>query len=240
MVAQWGACSARWVAPYVALEANPHAVRELARRGEPVRYGDAMRPTVLARLGVGRAALVVVAVNDPVATRRVVALVRELAPEVPIVVRSPHVASVDGLAAAGAHTVVVDELEATLELVASVLGRFGIAEESVHRFTGALREEGYEAIRGTPELPLDPWLVEVLDQVTTEQIEVPQSFEPQTLAELGVRARAGANVLLIERRGARHPNPAPDTAIRPGDQLLVLGDAEQLGALRKLLAAPRD
>jgi len=221
--------------PYLAVEANPHAVRELTRQGEPVRYGDAMRPSVLARLGVARAALVVVAVNDPVATRRVVALARELAPQVPIVARSPHVASVDGLAAAGAHAVVVDELEATLELVASVLGRFGIAAEAVHRFTAALREEGYEAIRGTPDLPLDPWLVEVLDQVTTEQIEVPARFHPRSLAELDVRARAGANVLLVERHGARHPNPAPDTTIRPGDQLLVLGDTEQLAALRRLL-----
>jgi len=223
--------------PYVAVEANPHAVRELAQRGEPVRYGDAMRPSVLARLGVARAALVVVAVNDPIATRRVVALAREIAPQVPIVARSPYVASVDGLAAAGAHTVVVDELEASLELVAAVLGRYGIPEEAVHRFTGALREEGYEAIRGSPDLPLDPWLVEVLGQVTTEEVEVPDGFRAQSLADLDARARSGASILLVERHGARHPNPSPTTRLRAGDHLLVLGDPAQIAAFRRLLQA---
>ncbi len=223
---------------YVALESNPEVVRELSRRGEPVRYGDAMRPSVLQRLGVARALLVVVAVNDPVATRRVVALVHQMAPEVPIVVRSPYVASVDQLAATGASSVVVDELEATLELVAEVLGRYGTPEEAVRRFTDALREEGYVAIRGAPALPLDPWLIEELEQVGTESIAVPDGFAPRTLAALGARARTGASVLLVERPGARFANPGPDVTLRGGDRILVLGSAEQVAALQRLIREP--
>ncbi len=220
---------------YVALESNPNAVRELSQRGEPVLYGDAMRPSVLRRLGVARAGLVVVAVNDPVATGRVVGLVHQLAPSVPLVVRSAHVASVDQLAASGASSVVVDELEGTLELVGEVLGRYGTPQEAVHRFTDALREEGYVAIRDAPTLPLDPWLVEELEQVSTEWVDVPGVFAARDLATLDLRARTGANVLLVERPGGRHPNPGPTTTLHAGDRLLVLGSAEQVSALRERL-----
>lgn len=220
---------------YRALDSNPRSVRDLGERGEPVIYGDAMRPSVLRRLDVAGADLVVVAINDPVATERVVALVRELAPRVTIVARSPYVAAVDRLAEAGADSVIVDELESALELVSETLGRLGIPQEAVQQFTGALRDEGYEAIRGGPTLPLDPWLIELLDQVATERVEVPESFDTATLGGLHIRARTGVNVLIVERVGERISNPNPQSELRPGDQLLVLGNTEQVARLRRLL-----
>ena len=85
--------------PYTGVDANAGTVRAAIARGEPVVYADAARRTILARLGVREARMVVVAINEPIATREIVALVRSLAPRVPILARTHFVRDVDALAA---------------------------------------------------------------------------------------------------------------------------------------------
>ncbi len=225
--------------PYAAVEANASAVSEAARRGEPVTYGDATRRAILEHVGTPRARLVVVAISDPVATREVVATAHAIAPEVPILARTRYVQHVDELSAAGASQVVAEELESTLELLARSLMRLGVPEESVLRFATELRDEGYEFLR-TPEAILDPWLGEMLEQIATHWVEVPEELDgTPSLAELAIRARSGANVLAVDRGGTTLPNPAPSFALQPGDRLLTLGTPDALAALHALLAAPR-
>jgi CPA2 family monovalent cation:H+ antiporter-2 len=148
--------------PYAALDANPSHAREAAERGELVFFGDATRAPLLRRLGIERARFVVVAISDPQATREVVALARRIAPRARLLVRTRFVRDVDALAAAGAHVVVAEEYEATVDLVSEALRLTGVGDEAVATFAAALREEGYDALRAAPGLALDPWLAELL------------------------------------------------------------------------------
>ena len=198
------------------------------------------RPTVLRHLGVENARLVVVAISDPLATRRIVSRLRLLAPDVPILARTRFVREVDPLDAAGASTVVAEEFEGSIELVARSLDLFGIPAGAIARFTEALREEGYGAIRSPAALPLDPWLIELLDEVGTEWVEVPEGLESATtLVGLNVRARTGCSVLAVDRNGRSVANPEPDFTLAGGDRLLVMGDSASLSALRQLLEGAR-
>jgi len=221
---------------YTAVDANAVTVRAAIRRGEPIVYGDATRRSILARLGVRSAVLVVVAISDPIATREIVALVRSLAPRVPVLVRTHFVQDVDSLSVAGATRVVVEELESTLELVGAMLRHFAVPEESIARFSAELREEGYTFLR-TPEMILDPWLADLLEGVATEWVSVPDSFAAEaTLAELAVRDRTGASVVAIERVGVTNVSPHASFAVRAGDRLLVVGAPDAIERLRGLLA----
>ena len=224
---------------YAAVEANPRTVQRAAARGEPVAYGDATQRTVLERLGVARARLAVVAISDPLATREVVTAMRRIGPELEIVARTHFVVEIDALEAAGATAVVAEEYESTLELVAQTLRRFGVSEAAISRFSAGMREEGYELLRAPAAVILDPWLSELLEEVATEWVEVPDAFaRTATLLELDVRARTGVTVVAIQRVGSTTANPPPEHAIRPGDRLLVVGAPESVEALRALLAAP--
>lgn len=223
--------------PYAAVEANAVRVAEARERGEPVVYGDATRRVVLERLGVGRAELVAIAISDPLATREVVSLARQLAPRTAIVARTPRVQGVDDLSRAGADFVVAEELESTIELVSEALRRFGTPGEAIARFTAELREEGYELLRAPPGVILDPWLSELLETEVAHWVEVPGSFaRDSTIGGLEVRARTGATILALDRRGVLTTNPPPACAIRAGDRLLALGPSESLERLRALLA----
>jgi len=226
--------------PFIAVDTNPAAALEAARSGEPVIYGDATRPQVLQHLRVWDARLIAVAISDPLATRRVVSRIRAMAPEAQILARTRYVREVDHLSTAGASVVVAEEFEGSIELVARALETFDIPTGAIARFTEALREEGYGAIRAPAALPIDPWLMELLDHTDTEWLEVPMSLDGQpTLGELDIRARSGSSILVIERGANSHPNPAPDFALKGGDRLLVLGGAENVLRLRRLLGEVR-
>ncbi len=220
---------------YIALDSNAGSVAAARSRGEPVLYGDATRHSILQRIGIADAQLIAVAISDPIGTREVVTLARSLAPDIPIYARTRYVLEVDELERAGATKVVAEEFESTITLTGVTLRHFGVPEESIARFATELRDEGYEFMR-TPETILDPWLTDLLDEVATLWVDVPSSFEgSRSLAELGVRAHTGANIVAIERAGATTPAPDPTFEIQPGDRLLALGSPEAIERLRALL-----
>jgi len=225
---------------YVALDSNAGSVAAARSRGEPVFYGDATRHSILQRLGIANARLLAVAISDPIGTREVVSLARSLAPDTPIYARTRYVLEVDELERAGATKVVAEEFESTLALAGVTLRHFGVPEESIARFATELRDEGYEFMRA-PETILDPWLADLLDQVVTHWVDVPSSFgASQSLAELGVRAHTGANVVAIERAGSTTPSPDPAFEVQRGDRLLALGSPEAIERLRALFRSETD
>jgi CPA2 family monovalent cation:H+ antiporter-2 len=56
------------------------------------------------------------------------------------------------------------------------------------------------------------------------------------IRELALRTRTGASVVGIERAGKAIINPGPDEELLPGDQILIIGSAEQLASARALMA----
>jgi CPA2 family monovalent cation:H+ antiporter-2 len=223
---------------WLAVDANPTSVIEARRRDEShIVYGDATRPALLERVGVRSARIVVVAVTDPLATRRIVALVRRLNPDAKVLARTRYVQDVDSLQVLGATTVVAEELEAAIDLLTHVLREFGLASGAVASFVDELRDEGYALLQTPPGVALDPWLAELLQQVATEWVDVAPDFAPsQTLASLALRKRTGASVLAVERGGVNTPNPHAEQTVEAGDRLLVFGRTPEIARVRELVA----
>jgi CPA2 family monovalent cation:H+ antiporter-2 len=204
--------------PYRVVDQNPALVAHARESGQPVLFGDATRAGILERLGVTRAKLVSIAISDPGGTRRCLSVVRALAPDVHIVVRTRYVQEIDQIFAEGASEVVTEEFEASIDLFSKVLRAFEIPEQIIVHFAEAMRMEGYEFMRETVELPIDPWL-----------------RSERSILDLGIRARTGASILAVRRGGATTPNPSPEFRIRAGDALLVLAPAAGSRQLRELL-----
>lgn len=224
--------------PYRVVEQNPGLVTEAQTRHEPALFGDATRASILERVGVRRAKLVSIAINDPGATRRCISAVRVLAPDVRIVVRARYLKEIDRLFAEGATDVVAEEFEATIDLFHKVLRIFGIPQQTIADFSEAMRMEGYEFMRESIELPIDPWLAEVLQAASTEWIEVPEGpAVDRSIVDLQIRTRTGASILAVRRGSVTTPNPPPDLVIQAGDALLVMASPAGIQQLRELLAA---
>lgn len=127
--------------PYVVIDLNPLNVQRARERGEPVVAGDASLPSVLAHAGLPRAVLLVVALPDPEGTRRTVQTARELAPELPILVRARYLRDVEGLRRLGADEVLVEEREIAVALAERILERCGASHDAVEAWINRLRAE---------------------------------------------------------------------------------------------------
>lgn len=225
--------------PYVVVDANATTVADALAAGERIVFGDAARPSFLERLDVETAKLVTVAISDPLATRRIVARVRAMAPDLPILARARFVHEVDSLEAVGASTVVAEEYEGSIEVLRQALTHFDFHPNAIRNFADALREEDYGVIRAAPELQIDPWLVELLREEKHDWVTVPMTFDAgMSLAELDVRARTGVSIVAVDRAGTIDAVPAPSFRPRAGDRLLVLGCPSSLTSLEGLFAEP--
>lgn len=100
--------------------ASSLVLRERAE-GHRIFYGDVRRPEVLRSVGVAKADLVIVTLDDFEATEDVVAALRQIRPNVTILVRGHNAEQCRTLRKLGASLVVSENLEASLELAREAL-----------------------------------------------------------------------------------------------------------------------
>ncbi|MDZ7585980.1 MAG: cation:proton antiporter, partial [Thiobacillus sp.] len=111
---------------FVALDADPERIRAVVASGVNVVYGDASRREVLVAAGLSRAQAVVVTYSDLRSSMAILRHVRELRPELPVVVRTIDDTHVDALKAAGAAEVVSEVMEGSLMLASHALMLLGV------------------------------------------------------------------------------------------------------------------
>jgi monovalent cation:proton antiporter-2 (CPA2) family protein len=102
--------------PYLAIEREIEIVRQKRIDGSAVYYGDASRLDTLRRLGVARAAALVVTTDDGRAAEHIVSVARSEAPELFIVARGRDADHAQGLFDRGADEVIPEAIEAALQL----------------------------------------------------------------------------------------------------------------------------
>jgi len=109
--------------PYIVAEQNRERVEDLRRQGVAAVSGDAADPTVLVQAHIADAAMLVVAVPDPVSVRRMVETARTLNPGVEIVLRTHSADELELLRKEGFGTVFFGEEELARGIAAHVVER---------------------------------------------------------------------------------------------------------------------
>lgn len=128
--------------PYRIVDLNPVTAVEAEARGVPLLYGDLGKPEVLERVGVRRAMLLVVAINDADSAIRIVQQAKLANPSLPVIARARYLIDADPLEGAGADVVITEETETALLLVQRVARHCGIPEEEARRQADRLRTLG--------------------------------------------------------------------------------------------------
>lgn len=226
--------------PYHVVDSNPYTEGKMRVSGEPFTFGDATRLVILKAVRIERAKAVVIAISDPVATRRCIAMIRSVAPDVHIVVRTRYARNLESLLEDGASEVVAEEFESTIDLFSKVLRLFELSPQSIGEFAQEMRAEGYTFLLEASDKAVDPWLVDLLKGVSSDWLEVPQSFVAgRSIVQLSVRATTGVNIVAVRRSGNMVSNPPPEYCIEAGDELLVLGTGVAVAKFRDLLENSR-
>jgi monovalent cation:H+ antiporter-2, CPA2 family len=216
--------------PYLVLEMNPETVRVERRKGTPIAYGDAAHEAVLRHAHIEAARVVVVAISDAAATRRVVELARRLNPGVYLIARTRYSHEVGPLSGLGANEAIPEEFETSIEIFARVLRRYLVPREDIERQIAAIREDGYEMLRQLRPPPISfPEIQQHLAdlEVETFRIAAEAPASGKTLAELRLREQIGITVLAIQRDGETLTNPWGGTSLQAGDLVITLGKPTQ-------------
>ena len=225
-------------APYLIVELNAQTVRQARARGEPAFYGDATREEILRGLGAERARMLVVAISDPAATRRMVRVARALNPRIHIIARTRYVVEMPELTRLGADVVIPEEFETSIEIFARVLAHYGVPRGDVERLVEEIRGSHYEVLRGDASGRLSLDGVAGVPQMAIERLRLaPQSaLAGKRLAATGLRSETGALVLSVVRGDAEIATPGPQFRLVAGDVLVVVGQPHQLKAAARLIA----
>jgi CPA2 family monovalent cation:H+ antiporter-2 len=234
-----GLASAR--IPYVVAEMNAATVRAEKERGVPIVLADATRISVLNSLGVTRAQLVVLAINDGTATRRIAQLVSQHAPHAHILARASYENEVAPLQRSGAHEVVPQELEASVEILVRVLRRFLVTDDEIGRQVRAVRDRAGAGGRAA-DVPGS-----AVDDVTgfvpglafaVRRVQAGAPVAGRTLAESGVRRHTGCSVVAVRRGEESIAAVHPETVLEVGDTVVVIGPQLRLADAAEMFAAP--
>ncbi|HEX8956805.1 MAG TPA: NAD-binding protein, partial [Burkholderiaceae bacterium] len=211
---------------YHALDLDPDRVREAQAAGANVSYGDAARRESLKAAGIARAAAMVITYADTAAAIKTLHFAHEVAPKLPVIVRSYDDMDLDKLREAGASEVVPEALEGSLMLASHALVRLGVPlRRVVHRVQEA-RDERYASLRG---------YFHGLDDMHDDAENIQTRLHSVPLDE-GARAvgrplsalkldEVGADVMSI-RRGKRNLEVGADTVLQANDIVVLRGPTE--------------
>lgn len=217
--------------PIIALDMDPQRVRQASAAGESVVFGDAGRREVLVAAGVMRASGLVVSFADTNAALKILSHVRDLRPDLPVIVRTIDESEIDKLKQAGAAEIIPEVVEGSLMLATHAMLLLGIPLGKVLRHLREVRSQRYQIMRG------------FFRGVTDEESDLEGDSPPrlysimldQGAAAVGkklgeINLGLKVEVSAVRRKNIRGVNPDQNFLLEAGDVLVLLGRPEALAA----------
>jgi CPA2 family monovalent cation:H+ antiporter-2 len=222
---------------YHALDLDPDRVREAQAAGAQVSYGDAARRESLKAVGIHRAAALVITYASTPSAVKTLHFAHDIAPALPVIVRSHDDTDLDKLRAAGATEVVPEAIEGSLMLASHALILLGVPLRRVVHRVQAAREERYASLRGyfhgSGDAPDDA------DNMQIRLHSVPVNEDAKavgkSLGSLGL-AELGAEAITI-RRGKIRIEVTAETLLQVGDIVVLRGATEGVARAEACLLA---
>lgn len=217
-------------APFVVIELNADNVRQGKAMGLPVYYGDATSEEALRHAHIESARLVVLLMNDPRASQRIVDTVKRTAPSVPVLMRTRYLVERNGLLELGARDVVAEEVEGAVEIIARMLRWIeaprNVIDERIQRVRAETQTSDRKQtvprsrlgeVRSLSEMKIESALVHARSPVV--------GASPSTLR---LRSETGALVVGVRRGERLLEVPDPTIPFEPGDVVYFVGTSEAL------------
>ncbi|WP_333655314.1 cation:proton antiporter domain-containing protein [Dissulfurispira sp.] len=227
---------------YVVLEMNANTVKRMKKKGEPIYYGDGTSTEILHKMGIHRASVLVIAISDAAATRRIVQIARHENPTLHIIVRTRYVAEVDDLIKLGANEVIPEEFETSIEIFSRVLHHYHMPRNVIAEHIDNIRKNSYSALR-IVELPKKHLAerYEFLKDIETETylIKKGSHMSGHSIKELHLRAETGVTIIAVQRGDEVHQNPSPDFILKSDDVLLLIGKRKNINNAVEYLESER-
>ncbi len=222
--------------PYIILDMNPETVRNESQQGENIYFGDASQESILKFLECDRAKMLVVAISDPEATKRIIKAVRHLNEEIYIIARSRFLEEMVPLLQLGADDVIPQEYETSIEIFTRVMVNFLIPKHQIENLIEEIRSEEYPMNRYLSKESTNIYNLKhhLPDQeINAIQLHHSSTYLNKSISEVKLRSELGITILAIKRDKNILSNPPGDTVLQDEDILVVLGRHEDITQFTK-------
>ena len=221
--------------PYRALDMDLERVRKAETAGANVSYADATRRESLVAAGIHRASSLIITFASVNAALRVLHYAKELAPSLPVIVRSYDDSDFDRLKAARADEVVPEVIESSLVLTSYAFMSYGVPMKRIIKRVRAARASRYAKLREyfhgeTDEIPVDTdsyWRLHAL------RLPEGAAAVGKTVGEMDLPSNH-VEITMV-RRGKEKMTVTDDLILRENDVLVLRGTSEGIGIVEELL-----
>ena len=217
--------------PYRVIELNPDTVKAERAKGVPILYGDAGQAEVLVHAGIMSARICVIVIDNLFATQQAVKMARELNPAVHIIARTRFIGEVQNLLEIGAHEVISQEFEASIEVFSRVLHSYLMPRDEIQKIIHEIRSGGYEMYRNLQKLPYSFADVKSMQEdmdIETIRISASSPYCDVMLKDTSLRSEHNLTIVAIKRGKLVIPVPTGDETILAGDIVMVFGKPEDV------------
>ena len=220
--------------PYVVIDIDPDIVDLDQRIGEPISYGDATQDYVLKNAGIANARVMVIAISDRSATRRITDLARRMNRDMYIIARTRYIHEIKILQNLGANEVIPEEYETSLEIFSRVLEKYQVPRKRIESFIDLIRSDGYEMFRS---ISTEPFCSSDLSNISNDFITLKVSSGSlaagKAIKDLELQEK-GANLLAIDRDSQIINYPDENFVLQPEDVAILLGSESQISSFEEL------
>jgi voltage-gated potassium channel len=202
--------------PFVVVENDPGIIEEIQKNEERILYiqDDATHDEALHRAGITRAIALITALPDDSDNLFVVLTARQLNPKLNIISRATAVKSQKKLRLAGANHVIMPEQIGGFYM-ATLVSKPGATE-----FFSFITRESESDIE--------------FEELSFQNM--PAVCRNKSIKDLHIRRETGANIIGFKQPNGRYiVNPGPETMLVENSGFIILGNREQLNALRQYL-----
>lgn len=210
--------------PFLALDLDPERVSEAKLAGEQVAFGDASRRDILLAAGLLRARLVIITFDDRRRVEAMLALIRELAGDLKVLVRTRDDSFLEQLKQAGAFEVIPESQEGALMLVSHLLVNCDVPLGRVIRRMEHERSSQYRFLHGfywgdqsASNMEADQLLERLHPLLLHDQAwAVGREVQELPLGEVRIKE---------VQRGDQTLEPRAELRLAAGDRLILFGTA---------------
>ncbi|CEN55184.1 monovalent cation:proton antiporter family protein [Candidatus Methylopumilus turicensis] len=226
--------------PFIALDIDPARVQEAASAGENVMYGDAGKRLVLDAAGAARAKALIISYDDPPSAIKILHLVNDYFPNLPVVVRTVDDTNMERFRDAGASEVVPEVLEGSLMLASHALVLLGVPLNRVVKRIRLFREERYKMFKGFFHGISDG--DEAVERAVPRLHSVPINALAYCVGKPLKDIYFGlckAEITAV-RRDAHPEEVSPDFVFKEGDVVVILAKPHDLVLAERILLTGKD
>jgi len=222
--------------PYNIIEINPELIKNAKTDETSVIYGDATHEPILKKANIESARVVVVAISDPLGTRKITDIAKKLNPNTYLIVRTRYMQEMDSLYKLGADEVIPEEFETSVEIFSRVLDKFNVSHTDINKYINKIRADKYEMFRNLSDNRLNVCDFDVNDsdmEISNILIKDNPEFVGKTLSQIKFEEKYNVNVLLIQRDSQILSKPKQTTQIKSNDTVVVMGKIQDIKYLKE-------